>query len=81
MASVDTSIGAKLDCMVMKEVSLYRAQREASEDAAWQSAINLFRRVLGMNIKRTALQAEIESLKRNGFGPEHSQWGKCRGIG
>jgi hypothetical protein len=44
----------------------YRAEREVSEERAWQELVNVLRRLVGLRIKRTGQQAYDEYQKQFG---------------
>ena len=70
----------ELDFRVGLDMSepVYRIQRIASCEASNQQVLNVLRRLIGLPIKRTSRQAEIDELAKYGLEPEFATF--CRWL-
>ncbi len=59
---------------IEKEEPLYRIQRMAREEAAGRALVNLFRRVFGLQVKKTSQDAEFKVLDRHRVPRKYATW-------
>lgn len=62
-----------------KPEPLYSVQRMACEEAAKQALVNLFRRLIGLSVKKTSQEAEFEVLDGHRVPRTSATW--ARGDG
>ncbi len=59
---------------IEKEEPLYRIQSMAREEAAGRAFVNLFRRLFGLQVKKTSQDAEFKVLDRYRVPRKYATW-------